>query len=60
MRERSDVINIIHALVDSLPREQQFEFIERAAIIEFDGKTTREDAERRSWEILRTQLQQST
>jgi hypothetical protein len=47
---------LIRALVSTLPEELQFEFMERAAIIEFEAQTPREDAERRAWELLRCKL----
>lgn len=47
---------LIRALVSALSEELQFEFLERAAIIEFEAQLPREAAERRAWELLRQKL----
>jgi hypothetical protein len=52
----SSLNDIILALVSTLSDELQHEFLERAAIIEFEAHLPRETAERRAWDLMRARL----
>ena len=46
----------MESLSSSLSDEQQYNIEERAAIMEFDGRLSREDAERQAWKSFRNEL----
>jgi len=44
------VVNFIPHLIAMLPQGQHESVVERAAICEYDGKMTREEADKAAWE----------